>query len=709
MFVTIRRDVFIACLAVILSMTANGLFADSVVPPAIDSVQHSILTNAAAIRGLAPEQAELGRPVHLHGVVTYSDSSFHSVILQDQSAGIYIERVMDASIAQGQILEVEGVTSKGFFAPMVIARSWKVLGKEPLPAPKAVTAAEMQGGQFDSQWLEVRGIVRSVTPHANDIYYLELGMEGTSLRTILSGFSAKEVAPLVDRRVRIRGVCYTKRTMNGQWLANFLGVQGAEQILLEELAPEPGSLPVWPIARLFRFPPVGTDGHRVKIRGTVLLSQPGGMTFIQDSTQAIQIHAQPGFECSPGDEVEALGFSTGGGFYPVLEEAQVRLLGHATTPKPERASITQLLSGKFGAELVQLEARLVDSVRRPEESVLILQADQQLFVARLRNKAVAEFPSLPPVGSLLRLSGVCLLPALSNWEHASPIRPGSFEILLRDVHDFVVLQRPSWWTVRRIATLLALVTGILVAAIIWVVLLRHRVIVQTRLIESKIQREATLEERTRIARELHDTLAQGFAGVAFQLEAVATHLGSADDEAREHLDLALVMVRHSLAEARRSVMNLRAQTLETGDLASALKETTQLLLGNSGVEFELRTKGTIHRLPGNIENNLLRMAQEAITNALKYSKARRILIQLAYLDDGVRLQVEDFGSGFDAEGTPPDADAHFGLRGMRERAREMNAEFRLDSQLGRGTTITVVVPLEEEFQDKEQTKLSAAL
>ncbi len=476
-----------------------------------------VITTTGEVRRLTAEEAKLGIPVRLRGVVTYSEQTdFHAIFLQDETGGIYVEGLRDETIHQGHLIELDGVSAEGGFAPIVTARHWQVLGTAPLPAPLPATAAEMQGGQLDSQWLEIRGIVRAVSPQPAGRYYLEIAMERDSLRVFLSDFPENQIPTLIDSRVRVRGVCFTKRNPNRQWLANYLGVSGAGQIIREEPAPDPAALPVEPIARLFRFPPLGLDGHRVKVRGVVLCAQPGGMTFLQDETQAIQIQTPDNSGLSPGDQVEALGFPVPGGFYPVMEEAQLAGLGHEDAPALHaRLPWPELLTGRFGTALVQVEARLVDSVQRPGESVFILQAAGQLFVARMSGARKAG--ALPPVGSTLRLSGVCLLPGVAHWEHAAPIRPASFEILLRDMSDVRVLEEPSWWTVRRVATLLAIVTGILVAAIIWVVLLRRRVAAQTKLIEHKIQREATIDERTRIARELHDTLAQGFVGIAFQL------------------------------------------------------------------------------------------------------------------------------------------------------------------------------------------------
>jgi len=202
-----------------------------------------------------------------------------------------------------------------------------------------------------------------------------------------------------------------------------------------------------------------------------------------------------------------------------------------------------------------------------------------------------------------------------------------------------------------------------------------------------------LAERSRIARELHDTLAQGFAGIAFQLEAVATKLREAPDHAKQHLELALKMVRHSLAEARRSVMNLRSPALDHGDLASALAETSRLILADRAVEFDLQTDGIARPLPSKVENNLLRIGQEAITNSVKYSHAKRIRVDLAYLQRAVVLSVCDDGEGFE-ESESATYGVHFGILGMRERAKQMGAKLSVISRKGAGTAVTIEVPAE---------------
>jgi ligand-binding sensor domain-containing protein/signal transduction histidine kinase len=201
-----------------------------------------------------------------------------------------------------------------------------------------------------------------------------------------------------------------------------------------------------------------------------------------------------------------------------------------------------------------------------------------------------------------------------------------------------------------------------------------------------------LTERSRIARELHDTLAQGFAGIGFQLEAVAAKLTEAPAHAQQHLNLALQMVRHSLGEARRSVMNLRSLAADNGDLARALADTARQIMADKPVEVHSTTSGPVRSLPANMEDNLLRIGQEAITNSLKHARAGRIRIGVNYQPRSVVLRIHDDGQGFDPRCLPVADGAHFGLLGMRERAKQIGAQLTVSSQPGQGTEVLVEAP-----------------
>jgi signal transduction histidine kinase/ligand-binding sensor domain-containing protein len=202
-----------------------------------------------------------------------------------------------------------------------------------------------------------------------------------------------------------------------------------------------------------------------------------------------------------------------------------------------------------------------------------------------------------------------------------------------------------------------------------------------------------LEERARLAREIHDTLAQGFVGISSQLDAVAMCMPDETSSARRYLDLARRMARHSLTEARRSVMDLRASMLEGQNLAAALESGTRMWAAGSGVEIDLDVSGSQEALPEEMEQHLLRIAQEAVTNILKHAGATRIWIKLHREARKLYLRIRDNGRGFDQSGVFATLGGHFGLIGMRERAERLGGELSLASHPGEGTEVEVRVPL----------------
>jgi signal transduction histidine kinase/ligand-binding sensor domain-containing protein len=202
-----------------------------------------------------------------------------------------------------------------------------------------------------------------------------------------------------------------------------------------------------------------------------------------------------------------------------------------------------------------------------------------------------------------------------------------------------------------------------------------------------------LEERGRLAREIHDTLAQGFVGISSQLDAVALTLNGHVDVARKHLELARKMVRHSLTEARRSVMDLRASALEGHDLPAALSEAAHQWTAGSPVQIRVDVEGENRPLPEETEQHLLRIAQEAVTNAVKHAHASQVRIHLEMAGRKLNLRVADNGQGFEQDEAFSEVGGHFGLLGMRERAERLGGELRLHSEPGQGTEVAVTVPL----------------
>jgi ligand-binding sensor domain-containing protein/signal transduction histidine kinase len=218
-----------------------------------------------------------------------------------------------------------------------------------------------------------------------------------------------------------------------------------------------------------------------------------------------------------------------------------------------------------------------------------------------------------------------------------------------------------------------------------------------RLRQVRARFNAVLQERNRIARELHDNLAQEILGVSVQLEIVARLLNTSTEAARTHLDRARALVRSSIAEARRYVWDLRSQSLEERDLPTALAEMTRRLTAESGVQTQFQVGGTFRPLPPQVENNLLRIGQEAVNNAVRHAQARTITVNLDFDVRGVRLSVKDDGRGFDRQSQANGSNGHFGLVSMRERAEEMGGSVQINSSPGEGSEVAVSIPVKEEI------------
>ncbi|HJX29807.1 MAG TPA: GAF domain-containing sensor histidine kinase [Thermoanaerobaculia bacterium] len=199
---------------------------------------------------------------------------------------------------------------------------------------------------------------------------------------------------------------------------------------------------------------------------------------------------------------------------------------------------------------------------------------------------------------------------------------------------------------------------------------------------------AQTEERNRLAREIHDTIAQDFSAIAFQLEAAEALLAQGAEPVRvqRSVTAALGLARKGLEEARRSVLDLRAAPLEGRTLPEALAALAAEA-GSAGLAVTFASEGPA-ALPSAIEVGLYRIAQEALQNALRHAAASRIALRLQAAPDRVHLTVEDDGRGFD--GAPEGS--RFGLIGMRERARLLGGTFRVESSPGAGTRVTAEVP-----------------
>jgi signal transduction histidine kinase len=648
-----------------------------------------LLTSIRQAREISPEQAAQGFPAHLRGVVTFCDAKADlGLFLQDGPTGIYVKLGEGTNVNAGDEVEIEGPTQPGDYVPMVYAEHVRILGRAALPTADRLGYEQLASGKEDCQWVEVQGVVRSVIPAPKDRTRLDLMLNGQRLTALVGHLDAAKAQELVCATVRLQGVCRTRFNRKRQLRAPYLSVTSLSNIVIED--PAPSEIAQVPLASLLQYNSEGYYGRRVKVQG-VVTEQKGNSLFIQDGGASLYVKCGQANPVSPGDLVQVIGFPVLGQYAPVLEDAIFRVTGHRSQPAPVHVRIDQLPSEDYDTVLVRLRGRLINRIQRADEQILVLEATNLILNARLDSaKADNRFTALQN-GSELELTGVCLAQPVDNWNPSLEYRPEAFQLLLRSSDDVAVIRNPPWWTLSRLLWMLGIMSVVLLAGFAWLFALDRKVRQQTTIIQQKLRREAVLEERTRIAREFHDTLEQELVAITIQLEIVAAQFDDAPRMARQMLELARNMTRRSLDEARRSVWDLRSHLLQNNNLPTAVAEFTKLMSASARVPISVETYGVPRKLPLQVENNLLRIAQEALANAMKHSHASRIEISLAYEPDKVGLRVSDDGIGFEADRSAAVYGGHFGLLDMSERAEKIGGAFSLISAPGQGTEIRVEV------------------
>lgn len=418
------------------------------------------------------------------------------------------------------------------------------------------------------------------------------------------------------------------------------------------------------------------EGQRTRthalLRGTVTYAT--GDLVVQDQTGAIAVHQTAPSTFRLGDQVEVQGDLQDRSGIPLITNASVRFLWAGSTPLPLAITPEEAAEGAYNGMLVAIEGELVKALPTATGGFsLTLYSDNQLFTCNTELGPKGTGMSFDP-GATLRCTGV-----LSFSQPERAFESGTFLILLRSATDVHTLTPAPWWTPKHI--------GLLLLAALPLVLLAYRM----HLRNVRARMTLVLEERSRIAREIHDTLAQGFSGIALQLQGVNRTMGEQSDATNTHLAMALQMVRRSRAEAHRSIAALR--TLHSDeDLGGMLEKLLMQLTGPAGLHLQVIRHGTPLLLSDEVSGQVIRIAQEAVANVVEHAHARQVTATVTYASNSVALEIKDDGRGYDPAEVASVEDGHFGIAGMRERAAQIQGTLDINSG-AEGTQLLLQVPV----------------
>jgi signal transduction histidine kinase len=723
---------FLFCL---LSLAIRSTVSAADIPTADGSGTIETLTNASEILALPAESASRGIPVKLRAVVTVAEKYWGGrFFLQDESGGVFVDNISTAQPGVGDLVEVVGISDPGAFAPIISRPTWKIIGNAPLPAAKTVTIENLMSGIEDSQRVQITGVVRAIRKDHN-LDLLDLASAGYRFHVFAKLGDKADSPSLIGAHVRVSGTAAASfnATLRQLITVKIFAPLPEDFVIEQPGAIDPFAEPLTPLSSFAQYRKDSAVGALVHVYGTVVHQRPGRDLFLLENGRGLRVETLDPKVFKPGTLVEGAGFREFENYLPVLQDAALREIGFSTNAlAPKSVELSSVQAGLHHADFITLRGRLLErtssSVRRQsgfaQKIGLTLQGTNMVFTAEIEKSTEHGRTASIPIGSLLEVSGIALT------ESGEDGKVSGLQLLAQSPDSITIIEKPSWLTAKKLMFGLAILLVISAIGCVWTItvskknstlnvlvrekeaaqhelqeahdLLEERIKERTAQLkfqitarkESELQFKATLTERTRLAQELHDTLEQSLTGIALQLDTTSKLFDKDREGANRHLELARNLMGQSQVEVRRSIWDLRCRALEQFDLAGALKHTARQLMEASDIQIDVVATGRVRPLPERIEDNLLRMAQEALTNVIKHASATKTRVELDFGVKNIVLLIQDNGKGFNPNELAASNNGHFGLMGISERTKRLDGQLSIISAPGTGTTIRITVPLE---------------
>ena len=581
------------------------------------------------------------------------------------------------------------------------------------PQPPTVSVADLAADKFDWQPVHVIGVVRDVLPSETSAnwVFLVIVADGAFLYVSapLNGTPLADFERLLGRQVRATGFNNPRdgslRSYRGR-IFNCAGIAAVRP--LSDAPPDPFAAPSVDTLRHLR-PATIAALARVKASGRVLSVWGARRVLVRTADdEAVQLVCDRSPLPRRGDFIEASGFPLSDFFHISLAHAVWRPA--TPVPVPERPALAlsaqDVLVERFEQPTPKdhLQGRTVTlsaHVRNlPDTGVRtgVMLVEDGSFIVPVDVSAAPDALRDVRVGCDVRVTGTCLLET-ETWS-PNRILPQikGLRIVVNDRAGVVVTHRPSWWTPGRLMVVIGALLAGLLGILIWNAALRRLATRKGRELMREqlrhVRAELKTEERTRLAVELHDTLAQNLTGVSMEIEAASELRGNAPPEMLTHVTIAAKALKSCRDELRNCLWDLRSQALEETDMNRAILRTLQPHINDSHVAVRFNIPRA--RISDNTAHALLRIVRELVVNAIRHGNATAVKIAGTLDRDALRCSVADNGAGFDPETAPGIQQGHFGLQGIRERVAELGGAFALESAPGQGARAAVTIPVPQE-------------
>lgn len=671
------------------------------------------LRTVAAVRALSAREMDEQRPVELEGLVVAR--SFNGSILLKDATGSFLVEGLDAGIGPttGDVIRVAGTTYldhvHGIRQEYVQLARWEKTGVGALPPVEEVSAGDVIAGKANFRVVRVTGVVIDAFPDEMDprwnCLFLRDGDQSLYVSVPNDCGLRTRLSQLVDAEVTLTGIGFPHYAAQRMFIGPHLEMFSAASIRVDRpAAADPFTSPLLENIDHASVAEIAALRRRCVV-GEVLAAWRGDRFLVrEDGGRVIRAEmSESGSLPAAGQRVRAVGFPESDVFKINLSAVRWRAEGESC-PLPTNAAVTSaetILFSQNGERQVKPEyhgrlLRLRGMVRAVRSDI---PGREEILLGCGRVRVPVDVSSCPAAlegvdpGTSVEVTGVCVMDVENRRSRTHFPETGGFLLVPRVANDIRIVSRPSWWTPSRLLVVILALFGVLVGFAVWVRVLNRLVERRSRELFKETTARAgadlRVDERTRLAVELHDSISQNLTGASFQIDAAESMMAEAPAKAAKCLENARVVLGACRRELRDCISDLRDHTLEEHDAGEALRKALVGRIGSAALTVEFDVPRA--KLTDNTFHAVVRIVRELAVNAVRHGQAKQIAVRGALQGGRLVVTVKDDGRGFDPAKRPGMAEGHFGLSGVEERLRRLGGTLNIVSAPGRGAEVEVTI------------------
>ena len=655
------------------------------------------------IRKMGEEELLSSSEVEVVGQVVRFHSRDRGLFLFDGEDGIYAypKKSWPRNIKLGSWVRIKGNPEQGIYNPIVMSNDAYVeKADDVLQDAERFDPNLFYDPSVDCHWVSSSGVIIDYDAFPRrDHIMLQIEMFGyqASIQIPYSAENLEAASELMFKFVTFKGVACVQVNDRKQMIGRLFYLSSIDELKVEQaldyIEPTVVSLEEFVNGS-------SSDEHYISLDGTITYIENKNV-YLQEGIHSLKVRTKNRLDMKVGDRVRVSGYAWSQPISRGLRATEISKLDEAKFVEPIELDHSQLRDPENNYTLVTLDVEVMDIGRSfkgnekgsATQTSFLCRAGEEVFECKIPTHYIVNEKFSP--GMRLEVTGIV------NLEQAIDV-PWRFSIermwlQLRYLGDIQVLSNAPWINSERLNYIIFVMLGIILITLFFVRALRKTVSRQTELIKNQIKRKSIMSERHRIARELHDNLDQGLAGIALQLDSSIKLFDKNPEVGLAGMKKIQEMLIYCSQESRNTILELRGGWLEEMDLASAIEQFSELLMEQYSIKIKILCEGSVERLDRYIERQIFSIAKEAMTNACKHSNAEHVIVEIAFTKDLCKLLISDDGIGLKHVHT--DYKDHFGLLGMKERANQINANFSIESNNTDGVKVELIVSIKSKQQD----------